>query len=239
MLTNGFTITDLGLTVTSITPNYGYNSTSVSITNLAGTNFANGAAVVLTRSGVTNISATGITVVSPTKITCTFQLTEVKGKYSVVVINPDGKEGVLTDGFNVIGKTVDIPVAGNWNGDLITDVGLFRPLNGNWYLDNNKDGLFDVTVKFGALGDIPVVGDWNGDKKSDTGVFRPSARQFIFNTSPITRTTFGLSTDIPITGDWNGDGKTDIGVFRPSAKQFIFNTVPVSRITFGLIPISP
>ncbi len=80
-----------------------------------------------------------------------------------------------------------------------------------------------------------------GPVTSTIGVFRPSARQFIFNTAPITRTTFGLNTDIPITGDWNGDDITDIGVFRPSARQFIFNTSPVSRITFGLntdIPIT-
>ncbi len=72
-------------------------------------------------------------------------------------------------------------------------------------------------------------------------LFRPSARQFIFNTVPVIRTTFGLSTDIPITGDWNGDNVTDVGVFRPSARQFIFNTAPLTRTTFGLstdIPIT-
>ncbi len=67
----------------------------------------------------------------------------------------------------------------------------------------------------------------------NVGVFRPSARQFIFNTAPVTRTTFGLNTDIPIIGDWDGDGTEDVGVFRPSARQFIFNTTPVTRTTFG------
>jgi len=71
------------------------------------------------------------------------------------------------------------------------------------------------------------------------GVFRSSTRQFIFNTSPITRTTFGLSTDIPITGDWDNDTITEIGVFRPSTSQFIFNTSPVTRTTFGLITDIP
>ena len=89
--------------------------------------------------------------------------------------------------------------------------------------------------------DIPITGDWNGDGKTDVGVFRPSTRQFIFNTSPVTRTEFGLKSDIPITGDWNGDGKMDVGVFRPSAREFIFNTSPVTRTAFGLgsdIPIT-
>ncbi len=76
---------------------------------------------------------------------------------------------------------------------------------------------------------------------SHMGIFRPSSRQFIFNTAPVTRTSFGMSTDIPITGDWNGDGVTDVGVFRPSSRQFIFNTAPVTRTFFGLstdIPIT-
>ena len=77
--------------------------------------------------------------------------------------------------------------------------------------------------------------------RTKIGVFRPSTREFIFNTYPVTRTTFGLCSDIPITGDWNGDGRTEIGVFRPSAREFIFNTNPVARTTFGLssdIPIT-
>ncbi len=80
--------------------------------------------------------------------------------------------------------------------------------------------------------DIPLTGDWNGDGRSDIGVFRPSARQFILNSTPITRITYGMSTDIPLTGDWNGDDISDIGVFRPSARQFILNTNPITRITY-------
>ncbi len=54
-------------------------------------------------------------------------------------------------------------------------------------------------MMFGMGTDIPITGDWNSDGRTDIGVFRPLTRQFIFNTSPITRTTFGLNTDIPIT----------------------------------------
>ncbi len=233
--------TTSGPTVTGITPNLGYDSTSVTITNLTGTNFQTGSNVVLTRSGSANISATGITVVSPNKITCTFLLPALTGSYNVVVVNPNGEEGLLANGFNVITRRDDIPVTGKWNSDLISDVGFFRPINGNWYLDSNKDGIMDITIKYGTFEDIPLVGDWNGDGISEIGVFRPSARQFILNTNPITRITYGLSTDIPIAGDWNGDGISEIGVFRPSARQFILNTNPITRITYGLstdIPIT-
>ena len=89
-------------TVTSITPSSCYNNTSASITNLAGTNFANGATVLLTRSGYANITATEVVVVSPTKITCTLPVTgKTAGQYNVVVKNLDGKEGVLNNGFTI------------------------------------------------------------------------------------------------------------------------------------------
>jgi len=94
-------------------------------------------------------------------------------------------------------------------------------------LNASNPGGFDTMTKAGYVNVTNAIA-------GNIGVFRPSTRQFIFNTTPVTRTTFGLGTDIPVTGDWNGDGRTDIGVFRPSTRQFIFNTTPVTRTTFGL-----
>ncbi len=137
----------------------------------------------------------------------------------------------------------------------------------SWNWDFNNDGTVDSTIQnpeyiYNIAGiytiNLTVTGVAGSDseikpnyinvthnsvvnKTTHIGVFRSSSRQFIFNTSPVTRTTFGLSTDVPFTGDWNNDGITDIGVFRPSARQFIFNTSPITRITFGLptdIPIT-
>jgi PKD repeat protein len=90
-------------TVINITPNSGYNDTSVSITNLAGTGFITGATVRLNITGKPDIPATGVTVVSSTQITCTFALNGVPaGARNVVVTNPDGKSGMFANGFTVI-----------------------------------------------------------------------------------------------------------------------------------------
>ncbi len=232
-------IVNSNLVIASITPSYGANTGSVNITSLAGNNFMSGATILLTRSGIANITATGVSVVSATRITCTLPLSgATAGKYDIVVTNPDGKQGVLLGGFTVTSSN-DIPVVGNWDGVLLSDTGIFQPSNGNWYLDYNRDGITDTTIKFGTTGDIPITGDWNGDGISEIGVFRPSARQFILNTNPITRITYGMSTDTPLTGDWNGDGISEIGVFRPSARQFILNTNPITRITYGMSTDTP
>ena len=94
--TGGFLITSPAPTVSSITPSDGLNTKTVSITNLSGTGFQSGAKVNLTRTGYPNITATGVTIVSPTKITCTFDLTgKAAGLWDVVVTNTDGLSGTL------------------------------------------------------------------------------------------------------------------------------------------------
>jgi IPT/TIG domain/Papain family cysteine protease len=91
-----------GPQVTSISPSsVAEGTTTVSIDNLAGANFVNGATVRLEGNGLT-INATSVSWVSSTQITCTFDLTGATvGAYDVVVKNPDSKEGRLTGGFNV------------------------------------------------------------------------------------------------------------------------------------------
>jgi hypothetical protein len=89
-------------TVSSITPNSGANTGSVSITDLAGTGFQTDATVTLRRSGQIDITTTGITVVSPTSIICTFNLSGATvGLWDVVVTNPDVQSGTLSGAFSV------------------------------------------------------------------------------------------------------------------------------------------
>ena len=107
-----FTITppSRGPTVTGITPSSGANTGTVSITNLVGTNFAPGATVKLNRTGSSDILGSSATVVSPTNITCMFDLIDATpGKYNVVVTNTDNQAGMLENGFTVTGTTPTLP----------------------------------------------------------------------------------------------------------------------------------
>ena len=98
-LNNGFQISSM--TVTDITPRYASNNGSVSITNLGGNGFVEGSTVKLMRPGESDINATAVTVVSPTQITCTFDLNgKGIGNYDVVVTT-SGVTSTFTNGFNV------------------------------------------------------------------------------------------------------------------------------------------
>lgn len=107
-LNAGFTVTG-GPTIDSITPSAGANSGSVTITNLAGTNFVDGATVTLERDGHTAITMTGTTVDNDgTTITGSFNLAPggvpaAPGPWDVRVTNPDAGSAVLAGGFTVTG----------------------------------------------------------------------------------------------------------------------------------------
>jgi hypothetical protein len=88
-------------TISTITPAYGYNTGIVSITDLSGTGFSSDATVKLTKTGQTNISATGVSV-SSTKITGNFDLNgKTAGYWNVVVTNPDGQSATKSEGFEI------------------------------------------------------------------------------------------------------------------------------------------
>lgn len=128
----------------------------------------------------------------------------------------------LIDHVFQYGSEGDVPVAGDWNGDGISNIGVFR--EGTWYLDTDGDGRFsasDEVVHFGRPGDIPVVGDWTGDGTTKLGVYRQG--QWYLDTNgnrmlDAQDATFrlGEAGDIPVVGDWNGDGTDDVGVYHPA-----------------------
>jgi hypothetical protein len=213
-------------TVTGITPNTGQNTTIISITHLAGTNFVNGATVNLTMSGQANITSGAVTVVGPTNITTTFDLTgKTVGLWNVNVTNPDGQEGSLVGGFNVTNVTPPAP----------DKVGVFRGL-GYWYLDMNNNGTWDGSPPDKAFywgkvpGDTPITGDWNHDNITETGIFRSGGTWYLdMNNNgtwdgTLTDKEFywgKVPGDIPITGDWNHDNITETGTFRAGGHWYL------------------
>jgi hypothetical protein len=99
-------------------------------------------------------------------------------------------------------------VIADFDGDGQTDVSVFRPSNGGWYIQGS-----DPTY-LGLSGDVPVPADYDGDGASDRAVFRPSTGAwFVQGSAP---TYLGLSGDVPVPGDYDGDGLAEFAVFRPS-----------------------
>ena len=123
------------------------------------------------------------------------------------------------------GEQVDTPIAGDWNGDGIDQIAVFR--GGVWLLDSDGDGRWtrrDEMAEFGRPGDEPVVGDFDGDEIDEIAVVRGDV--WIIDTDGDRRITGNdLQIEIPresdrsqpIAGDWDGDGKDEPGFYDEAA----------------------
>ncbi|HLM02117.1 MAG TPA: choice-of-anchor V domain-containing protein, partial [Pyrinomonadaceae bacterium] len=105
----------------------------------------------------------------------------------------------------------------NFDGDAKSDIAVFRPSAGSWYISNSSNNSF-TAVQFGASGDKIVPGDYDGDGKADLVVWRPTDGTWYLLRSQagFTAIQFGANGDMPVSGDFDGDLKTDLTVFRPS-----------------------
>nr|WP_320161589.1 PGF-pre-PGF domain-containing protein [uncultured Methanoregula sp.] len=190
-LLNGFTITNVtpAPTVSAITPTSGQNSTSIGITNLAGTGFYGTPVVNLTRVGYNNITATGVTLVSANQLTCTFDLTnKIPGTWTVNVTNPDGQQAALLGGFSITNTTSAPTVTGITpsNGQNTTGISITNLAGTGFY------GTPTVNLTRAGYSNITA-----------TGVTLVSANQLTC--------TFDLTNKIP--GTWN------VNVTNPDGQQ--------------------
>jgi hypothetical protein len=125
--------------------------------------------------------------------------------------------------LNISGLTVTVtqqprPTALDFDGDRKSDLAIFRPSTGVWYIRKSFDSAI-TSLQWGLPGDVPVAADYDGDGKTDIAVYRPTTGAWYVSQSSngnTIATTWGLPGDEPVPGDYDGDGKTDHAVFRRS-----------------------
>ena len=142
----------------------------------------------------------------------------VVGAAEKALTSPNGQGAVYY--FTNIAKT-----RFDFDGDGKTDVSVFRPSNGTWYVLRSSNSTFYATP-FGVSTDKPVPADYDGDGKADIAVYRPSTGIWYVSrssNSTFYATPFGISTDKPAPADYDGDGLDDIAVFRQSEGTWYIN----------------
>jgi len=117
-----------------------------------------------------------------------------------------------------ISRITRAKASADFDGDLRTDVSVFRPSTGVWYVMHSSNNSFRIQG-FGVNGDIPTAEDFDGDNISDIGVYRPSTGVWYYqrsSDSTVVTIPFGISEDLPAAADYDGDAMADIAIFRPS-----------------------
>jgi len=91
----------------SMTPDEGTAGTTVSVTDLVGSNFQSTPTVALAHTGSSNIIATNVQVVSSSHMTCTFTIPSntTAGTWHIIITNPDGQSVTYSDYFVVHAST--------------------------------------------------------------------------------------------------------------------------------------
>ncbi|HXB55555.1 MAG TPA: FG-GAP-like repeat-containing protein [Vicinamibacteria bacterium] len=124
----------------------------------------------------------------------------------------------------------------DFDGDHKTDLAVFNPSSGLWYIRHSSDGSV-ATVGYGGTGYIPVPGDYDGDGKTDIAVYHPPSGLWFIrysSTGVDTVTGFGGTNYVPVRGDFDGDGKTDLAVFHdPTGIWFIKYSSTGTVVTVG------
>jgi cytochrome c peroxidase len=120
--------------------------------------------------------------------------------------------------FTIFGEATSISRAehADFDGDGKTDVSVFRPGDGNWYIRQSSTNNFTVT-NFGIASDKLAPADFDGDGKTDIAVFRDGNWYWLNSSDGQFRAVqFGAAADKPQPGDYDGDGTADAAVFRPA-----------------------
>jgi len=151
---------------------------------------------------------------------------------------------------------LDIPFAGDFNGDGVTDLAYYEPSSMNWVLQLSVGTTIASgnirTIHLNATANsIPFVGDFDGDGVTDVGVYKPgqgaTPSTWIINESSggLQTFTFGQAGDQPVPGNYDGTGADELAVYRPSTGQFLIagaggtpaNPTVVTIGTPNLVPV--
>ena len=119
-------------------------------------------------------------------------------------------------------------VFNDFDGDGATDLTVYWPQGGNWYIRQSSSGTLRLQ-NWGYAGAQPVPADYDGDGVTDIGVRDPAsgAWRLILSSNKLTKSvSWAPGSDlIPVPADYDGDKKADICVYKPSlGNWYMLNT---------------
>ena len=124
----------------------------------------------------------------------------------------------------------------DFDGDGKSDISVFRPENGSWYIQQSQNGF--TGLAFGVASDKLVPADYDGDGRTDVAVYRNGVWYLQRSQLGFTGISFGDGNDVPVPADYDGDGRAELAVFRPSNGYWYILNIANNQFTATLFGIS-
>ena len=122
-----------------------------------------------------------------------------------------------------------VRVFNDFDGDGATDLALYNPQNGKWYIRAKTGTILCWAEQFGGAGFTPLSGDFDGDGVSEMGVFDDSTGRWYIRkldgTILLWAELWGAPGMTPLPGDYDGDGVADLGVYDRAAGLWYIRTM--------------
>jgi hypothetical protein len=156
-------------------------------------------------------------------------------RFSIETIPGGGEIFEVSGNTNIPSNSSDaVNTTADFDRDGKTDLSVFRPSAGTWYLQRSQAGF--TSVGFGLSTDRLAPADYDGDGKTDIAIYRPSTGYWYItnsSTGAVSFTQFGVAEDLPVPADYDGDGRADLAVFRPSVGSWY----RVNSTDGGFVPV--
>ena len=115
-------------------------------------------------------------------------------------------------------EPVAYPVMGDYDGNGLTDLGIYRDDTATWHIKFNGT---TNTISFGAEGCQAVLADFDGDAKADPALYSDGLGLWAFKLSgsgyAMTLFPFGNPGSHPAAADFDGDAKADPALYQESS----------------------
>ena len=117
----------------------------------------------------------------------------------------------------------------DYDGDGRTDLSVYRPSEGNWYIMKSGGGI-DIINHAPDAGGRPAPADFDGDGKTDLAVFYEQGAiwgWYILHTSSnaLNHMQSGSPGDLPVPADYDGGERADdVSTYRPSTGSWSLGT---------------
>ncbi|HEY0545376.1 MAG TPA: PQQ-dependent sugar dehydrogenase [Pyrinomonadaceae bacterium] len=122
--------------------------------------------------------------------------------------------------YRLVNPNAPVPrnVVDDFDGDLKSDLSVFRPSTGVWYIRQSFTNSLRA-FQFGQSGDTITPGDYDGDGKTDAGVWRGGVFYVLRSSdnTVLVQAWGQAGDDARVIADYDGDKKTDFAVLRRTA----------------------